>query len=211
VTANELLADLRDELAAAQLWQRSPTGTSGMTEAARGEAPAMAVNKTVADLRVKSATVLEESQGPFGVGQSWKQPTDTFFVPGRKYKLEVVFGNASPPVTYPDERFRKDVIAIHIACRGFKVGSRYEAQVLPTFYTSESYRTTVPPVAGSTSQITVTFPRSLDTDEPDGEVEAYFRFNNPQLPQRAITTWVWRIGIYASVRDRVWRQTASSV
>lgn len=168
----------------------------------------MAGNRTVSDLRVKSAKVLED------VGmvlRNWQPPTTTHFVTGRRYKLEVVFGNDGPAVTYTDERYRKDAIALHIDSKGFKVGSTFDTQALPRFYTTESFLSAAPPVAGSTSQVIVTVPGSLDTNDPDREVAAYFRFNTPQVPLRAITTWYWRIGIYASVRNRVWRQSRSSI
>ena len=49
----------------------------------------MAQNQTVADVKVKSAKILEGSPGPLGLGIVWGRPAQTNFVPLNKYKVQV--------------------------------------------------------------------------------------------------------------------------
>jgi hypothetical protein len=161
----------------------------------------VAGNKAVADLRVRSIRILRLDQG------GYRPPPERFFAPGFSYKLEAAIGNAAPPITYPDGRYRKDQVQVRIVGRGFRIGDRFFDQAALTFYTNSTFST---PVSGDRFQISFAFAQPFGTSDPDRELEAYFRFG-PSVRQRPITDWVWQPGVYASVRDWSLRNIASSV
>ncbi len=160
----------------------------------------MSLNRTVRDLKVKSIKVEKF------FGGSWIKPTESFFLPGMKYRLVVGFGNTGGRIVWDDERYRKDNVDIRIVAMGFPYRGAYYHKTKIVFYTGPSFSTQVSGAKYRTSFFADTF----ETTYADNYFYAAFKVK-PGITSRAITTFRWSTGIYAGVRDRVWRKEYSTV
>ncbi len=157
----------------------------------------MSANRTVADLAVKS--IVARKRG----GNSWVRPPEAYFVPGVPYKLEVVFGNTGGRIQWQDEQYRKDNVDIRIVAMGFG-GTSHKDKV--EFFVDQTLTTKKPaPTYRTTFHLD-----QFETTNADVQFEAYFEMASG-TPTSRITTFRWDVGIYASVRDKVWRKPYTSV
>lgn len=161
----------------------------------------MSLNRTVTDLKVKSVTVKKKS------GTSWISPPEPWFVGGERYRLDLVFGNMDGRLIWPDEQYRKDNVDIRVVAMGFYIGPKqYQEKTKLVFYTNSNYSTEVT----GTKYHTSFFFEHYETVYADSLLTAYFKLAS-SVTQRPLTLFRWNIGIYASVRDRVWRKPFSKV
>jgi hypothetical protein len=180
-------------------WESTFPAPYSLTRMQGGKA--MSLNQTVADLKVKTVTVKKKS------GSSWIKPPESHFVGGACYRLDLAFGNTGGQISYTDEQYRKDNVDIRVVAMGFMVGSdKYEEKTKLVFYTDSTYRTQVPSPRYRTS---FSF-NKYETTYADSLLTAYFKLAS-NVSHRAITTFRWDLGIYASVRNRVWRKSYSGV
>ncbi len=161
----------------------------------------MALNQLVTDLKVKSVTVKKK------VGNSWVRPPESHFISGVQYKLELVFGNANGMISYTDEQFRKDNVDIRVCGMGFKVGSLFVERTKLVFYTNSTFTTQVS--GGDKTRTSYFFP-TYQTVYADSLLNFYFKMA-AGVSTKTITSFSWDMGIYASVRNRVWRKILSQV
>jgi hypothetical protein len=161
----------------------------------------MSLNRTVSDLKVKTVTVRKKS------GSSWVSPPEPFFVADARYRLELIFGNVDGRISWPDEQYRKDNVEVRVIAKGFHVGPQtYQQKTKLVFYTNSNYSTQVT----GTKYRTSFFFEQYKTTYADSLLIAYFKMASGVSPL-PITLFRWDIGIYASVRDWVWRKPFSKI
>jgi hypothetical protein len=160
----------------------------------------MANNMTVADLGVKSLALKRRS------GSSWVNAGGGAVIAGTQYKLEITFGNMAVKITYDDEQYRKDLVNIRIVGMGFKAGNSYFDKSKIVFYTNGSYST---PVAYSEKSRLICNLASFEPHHSDVLFVGHLKFA-PGVGARPGSSLAWDCGIYASVRNRVWRKMTST-
>jgi hypothetical protein len=161
----------------------------------------MTLNRTVSDLKVKTVKVKKRS------GSSWITPPEPWFVANQRYRLDLLFGNTDGKIAYPDEQYRKDNVEIRVLAKGFHVGpQKYKEKTKLIFYTNSNYSTKV----SGTKYLTIFKFEQYKTVYADSLLMAYFKMSSG-ITALPIPLFRWDIGIYASVRDWVWRKPFSKV
>jgi len=160
----------------------------------------MSLNRTVADLMVKSVTVTTWN------GSRWITPPEKYFVSGARYRLKFYFGNTGPKVKWADQQYRKENVDIRVVPMGFHYKKQYYDKTKITFYTDSTFSKQVQNPKYRTSHHLPIF----ETHNADVAFCSYFK------PSSGIRRWPirkfrWDMGIYASVRNRKWRKLFTKV
>ncbi len=159
----------------------------------------MSANRTVSDFKVKSIKV------QMRVGRGWRKPTRPTFDPGRLYRLKISVGNADGRIRYADEQFRKDNVDVRVVAKGFRM-SGYHSRSKIEFYEDATFQDVVP---GAKYRTSFQYPQ-YETHHADSVAYAYFRVKSG-VARFPILLFKWDVGVYASVRNRRWRVTGTTV
>lgn len=157
----------------------------------------MSLNRTVSDLKVKKIMIQRKS------GSRWVSlPRDKRIRVNTRYRLAVDFGNTGGKVQWSDEQYRKDKLNIRVVGLGFMLSSgSYKFRNKIQFYTDKNFTAKVTGAKYRTSFYIDTF----ETTHSDARFYAYLMFD-AGTPSYNANKLRWDCGIYASVRNRVWRK-----
>ncbi len=158
----------------------------------------MSKNRTLRDFIVKGATI------KIKVGNQWVRP-NTPPIPGEKYRLQVICGNANGRIDWGNEGdYNKVMLQVRVVPVGFKHGNNYIHKYKVEFYTNSSFTQKVHRDSDKNYRTSFTLPEFKPT-HADIVKYLYLKFE-PNTPSIYLRNLYWQFGIYGAVRNHNWKK-----